>query len=141
VGRAAQMGRFLVWLGVTGFWAVGCGPRVPVVPEGTPVSYAAHLEPLVLARCLGCHNADEAKARLDLEQGKGYGNLVGRPSTQVPSMPLVKPGSPEDSYLWLKLQHTTERGEGMPRTLIGARKLRADELELYRRWIEDGALP
>ena len=135
------MGRYLVWLGIAGCVAVGCGPRVPEVPEGAPVTYAAHLEPLVLARCLGCHNAEEAKAKLDLEQGKGYGDLVGRPSTQDPSMLLVKPGIPEDSYLWLKLQHTADEGEGMPRTLIGARKLRPDELELYRRWIEAGALP
>ena len=135
------MRHFLVWFGITGCLTVGCGTRVPVVPDGTSVTYAAHLEPLVQARCLGCHNAEEAKAKLDLELGKGYGNLVGRPSTQVPSMLLVQPGSPQDSYLWLKLQHLTKDGKGMPRTLVGAKRLRTDELELYRRWIEDGALP
>ncbi len=29
----------------------------------------------------------------------------------------------------------------MPRTPTGVKKLRAAELELYRRWIEEGALP
>ena len=121
--------------------AAGCGSQVPDVPAGTPVSYSEHLEPLVLAHCLGCHTKDEAKAKLVLEQGSGFGRLVGPRSVQDPDMALVAPGDPERSYLWLKLQHATEKGEGMPRTLTGSKKLRAAELELYRRWIEDGARP
>ncbi len=119
----------------------GCGTPVPEVPVEKPVSYSKHIEPLVLAHCLGCHGADEPKARLVLEEGKGYGQLVGRRSVQVVTMMLVEPGELDASYLWLKLQHRASEGKGMPRTPTGVKKLRAAELDLYRRWIEGGALP
>jgi hypothetical protein len=118
-----------------------CGAPVPKVPAGETVSYAKHLEPLVLANCLGCHGAEEPKAKLVLEEGSGYGQLVGRRSVQVAVMMLVEPGELEASYLWLKLQHRAPEGKGMPRTPTGVKKLRAAELELYRRWIEEGAKP
>ena len=120
---------------------VGCSVGVPNVPEDVSVSYSAHLEPLVIAHCLGCHESEEPKAKLVLGPGEGYGQLVGRRSVQVPKMALVEPGDPDASYLWLKLQHRAPEGKGMPRTLTGAKKLRPTELELYRRWIEDGAKP
>lgn len=121
--------------------SAGCGTRVPEVPKEEPVSYSIHLEPLVIAHCLACHDSEEAKAKLVLDPGAGYENLVGPRSTQDPTMARVQPGDPERSYLWLKLQHVTEEGKGMPRTLTGSKKLRPSELELYRRWIEGGALP
>ena len=119
----------------------GCGAPIPDVPEGQTVSYATHLEPLVIAHCLGCHTADEAKAKLVLEQGSGYDNLVGRRSVQVATLFLVEPGDVESSYLWHKLQHRAAEGKGMPRTATSVKKLRAAELELYRRWIAEGAQP
>ena len=119
----------------------GCGTPVPEIAAGEPVSYTAHLEPLVVAHCLGCHESEDAKAKLVLDPGLGYERLVGPRSVQDPEMALVEPGDPDRSYLWLKLQHAAGEGKGMPRTLTGAKKLRAAELELYRRWIEEGAEP
>jgi hypothetical protein len=130
---------FLLLAGAVVF--AGCGAKVPDVPKGEPVSYSAHLEPLVIAHCLGCHDSEEPKAKLVLDPGEGYGQLVGRRSVQVPEMALVEPGDPDASYLWLKLLHRAPEGKGMPRTLTGTKKLRPTELELYRRWIEDGAKP
>ena len=127
---------------VFGMLAMGCaGVKVPVVPEGELVKYSQHLEPLVIARCLSCHTAEEPEAQLILEVGTGYGQLVGRPSTQIPELEIVVPGDVEASYLWRKLTHDVEIGRGMPRTVVGSIKLGADELELYRRWIEGGARP
>jgi hypothetical protein len=120
---------------------VGCGAPIPEVAPGEPVSYTAHLEPLVVAHCVGCHESEDAKAELVLDPGLGYERLVGPRSIQDPNMALVEPGDPRRSYLWLKLQHVTEKGRGMPRTLTGSKKLRPAELELYRRWIEGGAQP
>lgn len=117
------------------------GVDVPVVPEGVPVSYAEHLEPLVIARCLECHTTEEPEAKLVLEVGTGYGQMVGRASTQAPEILIVAPGDVERSYLWSKLIHEVEIGRGMPRTVVGSIKLPDEELDLYRRWIEDGALP
>ena len=133
--------RRIVTIGLAMMAVVGCGVQIPDVPEGVPVSYAAHIEPLVIARCLGCHSTDEHKAKLVLEEGTGFGRLVGPRSVQVPEIELVAPGDPEASYLWLKLQHTVEVGKGMPRTPTGSKKLPPPELELYRRWIAEGANP
>ncbi len=120
----------------------GCsGVEVPVVPEGVLVSYAEHVEPLVVARCLSCHTFEEPEAQLVLEVGTGYDEMVGRPSIQVPELLIVAPGNVENSYLWRKLTHEVEIGRGMPRTVVGSIELKDDELELYRRWIEDGAQP
>jgi len=122
--------------------ALGCsGVEVPVVPDGVPVTYSEHLEPLIVARCLGCHTTEEPEAQLVLEIGAGYGGMVGRPSTQVPEILMVAPGDLENSYLWRKLAHDVEIGKGMPRTVVGSIKLPEEELDLYRRWIEGGAQP
>ena len=133
-GATACVGTLLVF-------AMACGTQVPEVPIEESVSYSMHLEPLIIAHCLSCHESEEAKAKLVLDPGLGYERLVGPRSIQVPEMALVAPGDPERSYLWLKLQHVTEEGKGMPRTPTGSKKLRESELELYRRWIEGGALP
>ena len=133
-GATACVGTLLVF-------AMACGTQVPEVPIEESVSYSMHLEPLIIAHCLSCHESEEAKAKLVLDPGLGYERLVGPRSIQVPEMPLVAPGDPEHSYLWLKLQHVTEEGKGMPRTPTGSKKLRESELELYRRWIEGGAKP
>jgi len=133
-GATACVGTLLVF-------AMACGTQVPEVPIEESVSYSMHLEPLIIAHCLSCHESEEAKAKLVLDPGLGYERLVGPRSIQVPEMALVSPGDPERSYLWLKLQHVTEEGKGMPRTPTGSKKLRESELELYRRWIEGGALP
>ncbi len=128
-------------VGAVAVLVAGCGTRVPEVPSGESVSYSVHLEPLVIAHCLSCHESKEAKAKLVLDPGLGYERLVGPRSIQDPEMALVEPGDPESSYLWLKLQHVTAEGKGMPRTVAGSKMLRESELELYRRWIEDGAKP
>lgn len=137
--RSGEVKRLITVLGVV--LAVGCGTPVPTVPGNEPVSYSAHLEPLVIAHCLACHESEEPKAKLVLEEGTGYGQLVGRRSVQQPAMALVEPGDPDRSYLWLKLQHTATDGKGMPRTLTGSKMLRPAELEIYRRWITEGASP
>ena len=134
LGATACVGTLLVF-------AMACGTQVPEVPIEESVSYSMHLEPLIIAHCLSCHESEEAKAKLVLDPGLGYERLVGPRSIQVPEMALVAPGDPGSSYLWLKLQHVTEEGKGMPRTPTGSKRLRESELELYRRWIEGGANP
>lgn len=109
------------------------------VPEEP--GYAADVEPLVLARCLGCHRTDDVRGDLLLERGQGYDQLVGRRSVQVPSLLLVAPGDFDASYLWHKLEHSAVVGDGMPRGLFGPRRLPPAEIELFRRWIETGARP
>ena len=105
------------------------------------MSYSNDVEDLVVKRCGDCHSPKEPKANLVLVKGEGFGNLVEKPSVQVPEARLVVPGDLEASYLWKKLMGETEIGKGMPRTMFGSKRLPQKELDLFRRWIEDGAKP
>ncbi len=122
--------------------AVALGVALPSrSQEAARPSYAADIEPIFVKRCLGCHDAERAKAGLVLEEGTGYERLVNVPSLQAPDLLRVRPGDPEASYLWLKLTHRPREGKGMPRTLFGSKKLPRRELELVRAWIRAGAQP
>ncbi len=105
-----------------------------------PLSYARDIEPIMVRECADCHGAEKPKAELDLSPGHGLTALTGKKSIQV-DMPLVSPGDPAGSYLWLKLSHTATKGKGMPRTLFGDKKLPKELLDLVQRWIVEGAKP
>ena len=76
-----------------------------------------------------------------LTADQAYGNLVGAPSLQVPTMMRVQPGSLNDSYLWHKISgtHLEVGGSGsiMPSTI----PLNESEREMFGRWIAAGAPP
>ena len=61
----------------------GCGTPVPEVATGEPVSYATHLEALVVAHCLTCHDSQEAKGKLVL-------NKLRKPTTNGTTINLLK---------------------------------------------------
>jgi hypothetical protein len=105
------------------------------------VSYARDVEPIFLAACGKCHGAEDPKKGLDLSQGHGLDDLLGRQSQEEKELVLLKPGDPAASYLWVKLTHTNTEGRGMPRTLFGAKKLPQEQLDLIERWIKEGAKP
>jgi hypothetical protein len=134
-----NMKRAAMVSGVFGVLVVAAA--LPIAMGDSGPSYAADIEPVFVKRCGKCHGADESKADLVLDPGRGFAMLVGRASTQVPEKLLVEPGSTEGSYLWSKLTHTSEVGKGMPRTLFGAKRIPQAELELVRSWIEAGAQP
>lgn len=104
-------------------------------------SYTAEVEPIFVKECGECHGGERPKKGLDLSAGKGFANLVGKKSVEVPELLLVAPGDPEGSYLWHKLQHTAKEGKGMPRGIFSSRKLTDAELKVIREWIEQGARP
>ena len=77
----------------------------------------------------GCHGGS---AWPDLSAGKAYGNIVTVESTQ--GFPLVYPGRPDSSYLYLKLlPEAPVSGGRMP---LGGPYLDAASLEIVRAWIE-----
>ena len=53
----------------------------------------------------------------------------------------VRPDDPTASFLWLKLSHTATEGKGMPRTILGAKKLPQAQLDAVKNWIVQGAQP
>ena len=80
----------------------------------------------------GCHGGTTSP---DLSAGKAYDNIVGVESSR--GIPLVDPGTPDNSYLYLKLLPDAEiSGERMP---IGGPFLEPATLETVYMWIERGA--
>lgn len=80
----------------------------------------------------GCH---DGSAWPDLSAGQAYGNIVNIESTQ--GLPLVYPGRPDSSYLYLKLLPDAPISGG--RMPLGGPYLDAASLEIVRAWIERGA--
>ncbi|MFL5241753.1 MAG: PSD1 and planctomycete cytochrome C domain-containing protein [Gemmataceae bacterium] len=98
-----------------------------------PVDFNRQIRPLLSENCFACHGPDEkarkAKLRLDNREGafskrKGGGHVL-------------VPGKPEESELFLRIA-AEEEEERMPPLKTGKR-LTADQIELMRRWIKQGA--
>lgn len=111
-----------------------------ILGASEPLSYTKDVEPVFVAACGDCHGAKRPKKGLVLtEQGREH--MLGVPSKMEPGRVLLVAGDPEGSYLWAKLAHQHKEGQGMPRTIFSAKKLPAEQLDLIRRWIEEGANP
>jgi hypothetical protein len=108
------------------------------------VDYATMIQPVFNTTCT-CHlqgpSGTMVATTLTLNMDVSYGQLVGTPSTELPSMARIEPGDLEASYLWHKINATqldvggsgTEMPQGLPR----------DEalIELFHDWILGGAMP
>ncbi|RMG94364.1 MAG: hypothetical protein D6705_16400 [Deltaproteobacteria bacterium] len=131
--------------------ATGSGSGDTGVPA---YSHADDIQPIWDANCVqGCHDSacatpgtcDPLDQNLDLQlDGDGYDDLVDKMSVQNPSMLRVKPGDPENSYLWHKIAGTHETvcmgncGQQMPK---GAMPLDDATQQMIYDWIAGGANP
>jgi len=87
-----------------------------------------------------CHQGTPSPhTPLSLEDGLSYGTMVNRPAAQAPSMLLVKPGSPEASYLMLKLLGTVGSTGSVATRMPPGKGSEADRIEAVRAWILRGA--
>ncbi|MCB1757305.1 MAG: hypothetical protein KDJ38_17405 [Gammaproteobacteria bacterium] len=84
----------------------------------------------------GCHNGTSSPLGLNLIEGKSWAKLVNKPSNQVSGLLLVEPSNADASYLMHKLVGNAGGGVQMP---LGKPPLSADQLQLVRDWINDGA--
>ena len=109
--------------------------------QGGGPSYAGEVQPIFDRECVKCHGPKKKKAKLDLSATEFYKALVGVPSREVPSIPRIQPGDPERSYLWLKLDHRSQEGSGMPKGFLSAKRLSQKDLDAIRAWILAGAKP
>ncbi len=108
---------------------------------GDGVTWAARVAPILAANCGGCHSPEEAQAGLVLTGDDVYARLL-EPSTQLTDMPLITPGDPEASYLYLKLIGDDRiLGYSMPyNPLTGEGRLTEAELGDILTWITNGAV-
>ncbi len=91
------------------------------------VTYKDHVLPILRTHCLNCHNADKAKADLDVST---YAALIAGGS----SGDTVKPGNPGQSLLFKVTTHEVE-----PHMPPKGPKLPAADLAVIKTWIEGGA--
>jgi len=122
---------------LTKMWGEGEAERErprPVLPhpdEGNgPIRFADHVLPILRDRCIDCHGADKKKGDLRLDSARAIRDTAGEH--------VIVPGDPlgSDLYFLVSLPHYDEdlmppEGEGEP--------LGEAELDLIRRWIEEGA--
>lgn len=102
------------------------------------VSFEGDVLPILNSYCVMCHLPGAEQGELSLYPD-AWSRLVGNPSVQS-SLLRVDPGSPDSSYLYLKLIGTGESvgGSGLQMPFQQP-SLDPDQIETIRLWIEQGA--
>jgi hypothetical protein len=127
------------------FFALSCGKLNEITDPGgggPPVDPTATFtrvqSEIFTTNCtaVGCHDQVGRQQNLRLTPGLAYGQIVGVPSEQMPSLRRVDPGNFADSYLYRKLTGAGLSGERMPQ---GGPYLNDAQLSLVRDWIRRGA--
>lgn len=117
--------------------AVAGAVAAPAWSQGS-VSFNSDVVPILSKNCVMCHLPGAEQAGLILYPDP-WTQLVGVASTESP-LKRVESGSPEKSYLYVKLIGTQEQvgGSGL-RMPFQQDALGPADLETIRRWIEQGA--
>jgi len=92
------------------------------------ITYNDHILPLFKQRCGSCHNANDRKGGLTLDNFAG--TMQGGSSGAV-----VEGGDSSSSYLWSLVTHESE-----PKMPPNADKIPEAELTLIQKWIDGGLL-
>lgn len=107
---------------------------------GAGIDYEADIQPIFNGSCT-CHlmgdSGEMAAPFLTLNPGMSHAELVGVSSEQAP-LNRIEPGSPDDSYLYLKVTgNHLPIGSGNRMPQIGV--LGDSQVALIEAWILDGA--
>jgi len=96
--------------------------------EQPKITFQDHVLPIFRAKCGSCHNANDRKGNLVLDDYAAMREGGG-------SGAVVEPGDPDSSYLWMLVTHDTS-----PEMPPNGAKLPDNELNLIRQWILQGLL-
>ena len=97
--------------------------------EEPPVSFAKDLAPILMQKCGACHDAAEANGGY---QVVNYNHVIKAGDSE---MPAVTSGKPDESELLARIASDDEFVR-MPQE---ADPLPAEQIELFKRWIAEGA--
>ena len=100
------------------------------------VEFNRDIRPLLSDNCFQCHGPDQAKRKAELRLDIESAALALNDGAVRTARPIV-PGDPAASELYRRIA-STDADEQMPPADSG-RKLSAEQIELVRRWIEQGA--
>lgn len=103
------------------------------------ISFARDIAPVFKNNCATCHLTGQEAGNMALHPGAAYASLVNRPSHESKLL-RVKPGSPAQSYLLLKLdgKHLDAGGSGQ-RMPLGMPPLDNATIRRIGDWIAMGA--
>lgn len=107
-----------------------------LLPPQTRSTLAGNVQPLYNANCANsdaCHAANRAP---DLLPGRSWAATFDVPSIENPAKVFVAPFSADGSYLLDKILGIQSNGARMP---LGATPLSAEQTDLIRSWILEGA--
>jgi len=105
-------------------------PSKPIAASAAPPNFQEHVLPIFKKHCVGCHNADESEAGLDLSSSKAAQSDSSGGS-------VLKAGLPDSSPLFLAVNHH----EDYPAMPPNKPKLANAELKTIREWIAGGLIP
>jgi hypothetical protein len=118
--------------------APACKSKVP----GNPIKFAGNIQPIFDRSCAlpSCHTPPVLNAGLDLSPGRSYGELVGVSAQQKPGLKRIKPGDPNNSYLYQKITGApgiagVMMPNGCPGTPLAGQCLTPDEIDAIKTWI------
>jgi mono/diheme cytochrome c family protein len=95
--------------------------------DASPVSYFKDIRPILREHCAGCHQPAVKQGELTLTTYEGF--LEGGAKGKV-----IKPGQPDQSLVVAYLT-----GAEKPQMPFGQTPLAAEQIDLLRRWIREGA--
>lgn len=101
---------------------------VPNINIVKAVSYGKDIKPILTARCVECHEGSDAKGAFQVS------NVMLLKKNGRKAGPGVVPGDPAGSAI---VQYIT--GKRQPQMPKGAKPLTADQIELIKSWIAQGA--
>ena len=126
--QIAVVGR---WIDEGALWASAPATGGTAVDEHA-VDFSLQVRPVLSRNCLACHGPDEATRQADLRLDVRQGMLVDRGAFGAPA---VLPGDAANSLLFQRVSAHDARIR-MPR---GGQALTETEVEMLRRWIDQGA--
>lgn len=100
-----------------------------------PVSYQKEIQPILDRHCVSCHSGQRPKGKIDLTS---YTNLMTTRAKVSGKQPLIVPGSPTESRLYV-LCATSQAHFRMPPDTSQVTPLPTEELKVMMRWITQGA--
>jgi ankyrin repeat protein len=105
-----------------------CFCALAIAQAPARVDFARDVQPILRQQCVSCHGASTHQAGLRLDRRSD----AMRGGTNSPG--VIHPGDGRSSFLYLKIS-SSQFGPQMPPT----GPLPADQIEIIRRWIDEGA--
>ena len=128
----------LAWIAGAEFPDAGSTDTDTDTSTGDGVLNFDDIAPILVEKC-SCHQVSPDEATNGSVSFPAAADLIGVPSVDVPTMNLVEPGEPENSYLWHKLEDTQASVMGSGAKMPLGAPLTDGELMLIEDWILAGA--